>query len=133
MHYRLFTALVLSLNLVTLGLAEAANCPVDLHQNNAGYWTSNDYPGWKSNEAFPLMNSLNSANFSGAVYAPDKKRIACVYHDISNQWVVLLSNIYHPINSAELKGKWRYDANHHDYVCEKPIAQLKDCQFKASH
>ncbi len=110
--------------------ALAVTCPTALHQDSNGYWTSNDTPGWKSHRPTDKNITLESKNFGGAVYSPQKKRIACVYKGSDGNWVALLSSVYHPFNEDDLKGTgWEFSQQHKDYVCGQPKSGINDCGF----
>ena len=113
----------------------AGHCPKNLHQDDKGYWTSNDQPGWKSHRPTSPTVTLEAKDFGGAVYSPLKKRIACVYKASDGKWVALLSSVYHPFNQDDLKAQegknspWEYNQQHKDWVCGTPKHKLEDCQF----
>ena len=105
-------------------------CPTNLHQDKNGYWTSNDLPGWKSQLPTKKGITLTSKDFGGAVYSPQKRRIACVYKDPDGKYIALLSNIYHPFAEDHLTGKgWEFNHQYKDYICGKPKSDLNDCEF----
>jgi len=117
-------------------LVQADTCPTKLHYSVAGYWYSNQYPGWSSTKAFAQHITVNPTDFNAAIYSPTKQRIACVYKNSNNEWTPIVSH-KHPgltidkgaLNLAHQK-VWQWNQRHKDYACSKPhINAISECRF----
>ena len=125
------TALSLIAGLSTPSTLMARTCPERIKQDSQGYWVSNNPPKWKSHNPTKGGIWVKTEHFAGSVYSPSKKRVACVYRPTDKQWVIMWSNIKHPISGDNLIGSaWEYNHQHKDFVCGKPKHSLSDCQFK---
>ncbi len=128
---RLMLVLAAALGLCYSVQSLATLCPTHFNHDQNGYWTSNEHPGWKSHRPTNANVTLDPKDFGGAVYSPQKKRIACVYKASDGNWVALLSSIYHPFNEDDLTGKgWEFSQEHKDYICGQPKSGIYDCDFK---
>lgn len=136
-HRAFLVTFLASVGLVLSMTASAKTCPTDLKKDHQGYWYSDSAPGWKSHKPTHGDVIIDPNNFGGAVYSPQRNRIACVYKASNGKWMALVSNIHNKItidkqtaDSSGSRAAWKYNPTHKDYACGLPsVKKLSKCRF----
>lgn len=127
---------VFSLAAITT-LAVGNTCPTHFYKEHDGFWVSQEAPGWKSSEQSGTNVTINTKDFGGAVYAPNQRRLACVYRSSVGYWVAFVSHVHkgfqvnrHALDDARKHHAWTWDAKHKDFSCGRPnVTSIKNCKF----
>lgn len=127
----------LIIGLLSMTSVGANTCPVNLKQDDKGFWYSDEKPTWRSHKATNKDIVVKASNFGGAVYSPIHHRIACLYKDSENNWLAIVSKVNYTFAidraAKDDSGKepaWKWSEKHKDYSCGNPhVKNITGCQF----